>query len=147
MRVSTFEHRFVEYVPAALEEGVVYVSTTYATVVHRCACGCGTKVVTPLSPAEWTVSFDGESISLSPSIGNWQFPCRSHYWIRRNTVRWAASWTSQEIAAADRRDADDLDRYFAQHAQQHTDQEVADVPGELAGQGWIRRFWRRVSGR
>ena len=66
MRASTIEHRFVEYVPAELEEGVVYVSTTYATVVHLCACGCGTKVVTPLSPAEWTVSFDGESISLSP---------------------------------------------------------------------------------
>ena len=31
----------------------------------------------------------GERALLYPSIGNWQFPCRSHYWIRRNRIIWA----------------------------------------------------------
>jgi len=96
----TLRHQFVECVPDQLEDGVVYVSVTYATVVHRCCCGCGQEVVTPLSRKGWTLSFDGESISLSPSIGNWSFPCRSHYWIRRNGVQWANRWSRDEVEAA-----------------------------------------------
>ena len=37
----------------------------------RCCCGCGEEVVTPFSPAQWQMSFDGEAVSLHPSIGNW----------------------------------------------------------------------------
>jgi hypothetical protein len=96
----TLRHQFVECVPDQLEDGVVYVSVTYATVVHRCCCGCGREVVTPLSRTGWTLSFDGESISLSPSIGNWSFPCRSHYWIRRNRVQWAEQWSRDEVETA-----------------------------------------------
>jgi hypothetical protein len=79
--------------------GVVYVSISYATAVHRCCCGCGGEVVTPLSPTDWTLIFDGEAISR-PSIGNWSFSCQSHYWIRRNTVEWAPRWSKDKIAAA-----------------------------------------------
>lgn len=82
-------HEFVEYVPERLDDGVIYVSVRFATVVHRCACGCGREVVTPLSPSDWRLTFDGETISLYPSIGNWSFPCRSHYWIAENNIRWA----------------------------------------------------------
>ncbi|WP_443045096.1 DUF6527 family protein [Streptomyces sp. Go40/10] len=70
------------------------------TVVHLCCCGCGNKVVTPLSPTDWSLTFDGASISLSPSIGNWSYPCRSHYWIRGDTAQWAERWTSRQIEAA-----------------------------------------------
>lgn len=83
-----FTHRFVEYIPDRPEPGVLYVSTSYATVVHRCACGCGNKVVTPLSPADWKLTFDGESITLYPSVGNYSYPCRSHYWIRGDLAQW-----------------------------------------------------------
>ena len=81
-------HKFVEFIPEQLQEGVLYVSTTYATAVHLCFCGCGREVVTPLSPTDWKLIFDGETVSLSPSIGNWSFPCRSHYWIKDNFVQW-----------------------------------------------------------
>ena len=87
-RVSYLEHRFVQYVPEVLEEGVLYISVEYATASHRCFCGCGTEVSTPISPSGWTLSFDGETVSLSPSIGNWQLACQSHYWICRNRVSW-----------------------------------------------------------
>jgi acyl-CoA reductase-like NAD-dependent aldehyde dehydrogenase len=49
------------------------------------------------SGQRWRLSFDGESISLSPSIGNWNFPCESHYWITASQVRWAPAMTRREI--------------------------------------------------
>ena len=70
-----------------IEEGKIYVSIAYATAVHKCACGCGKEVVTPLSPTDWKLIFDGKTVSLDPSIGNWGFPCRSHYWVRNNRAR------------------------------------------------------------
>jgi hypothetical protein len=38
----------------------------------------------PLSPTDWKLTFDGVSVSLHPSDGNWSFPCRSHYRIEYN---------------------------------------------------------------
>jgi hypothetical protein len=96
-RAVAVRHEFVEYIPAELRDGVVYVSIQFATAVHRCCCGCGNYVVTPITPTDWKLIFDGETISLDPSIGNWSFPCRSHYWIRRNQVKWAAQWSHREI--------------------------------------------------
>jgi Family of unknown function (DUF6527) len=112
MKIDKFHHEFVELIPREPADGIVYVSTRYATAVHLCACGCGTKVVTPLSPAKWSLEFDGDSVSLSPSIGNWQFPCCSHYWIRRDKVQWAPVWSEEKIAQGRRRDAEDLERYL-----------------------------------
>jgi hypothetical protein len=86
IRYNRLEHRFVQHLPEVLEAGVVYVSVEFATAAHKCCCGCGEEVVTPLSPNDWKLTFDGDSISLSPSIGNWNFTCRSHYWIERNTA-------------------------------------------------------------
>lgn len=97
-------HEFVEHVPDELADGVLYVSTQYATVAHKCCCGCGNEVITPLTPTDWQLTFDGESISLKPSIGNWNFECQSHYWIERNRVRWAPRWTREQIDAGRARD-------------------------------------------
>lgn len=86
MLQPTVRHVFVEYVPSEREDGVVYVSIPYSTAVHNCLCGCGMKVVTPIRPDKWTLTYNGEAISLSPSIGNWSFRCQSHYWIRSGRV-------------------------------------------------------------
>lgn len=88
-RINSLRHEFVEYLPDVIDEGVLYVSIAFCTVIHRCGCGCGSEVATPLDPSGWKVTFDGETISLSPSIGNWSLACQSHYWIRNNRVRWA----------------------------------------------------------
>lgn len=82
----TLRLEFVELMPLALEEGVLYISMAHTVAIHKCACGCGEKVVTPLDPSGWTLTFDGKAVSLSPSIGNWNFSCRSHYFIIRNQV-------------------------------------------------------------
>ena len=93
-------HEFVEYMPDEIRNGVLYVSIPYGTVIHRCPCGCGEKVVTPLGPAEWSLTFDGDTISLHPSVGNWSFPCKSHYLISHDKVCWARGFTPQEISIA-----------------------------------------------
>lgn len=79
-------HKFVEYIPSELEEGILYVSIDYCVAVHRCYCGCGSEIVTPIAPTGWKITFDGDTVSLTPSIGNWNLSCRSHYWIERNKV-------------------------------------------------------------
>lgn len=90
----------------------IYISIPYATAIHNCCCGCGNRVVTPISPTDWKLIFDGCSISLEPSIGNWNFPCRSHYFIWNNCVVWAAKWSDAEIKAGRRKDARTTSAYF-----------------------------------
>ncbi len=111
-RLAVLQHEFVEYIPDHLRNGTIYVSIAFATAVHKCCCGCGNEVITPLSPTDWELIFDGESISLEPSIGNWSFPCRSHYWIRRNKVIWAPQWSQDEINAGRAHDLLAKKRYF-----------------------------------
>ena len=96
-RINSLRHEFVDYIPDALDEGVLYVSIPFATLMHKCCCGCENEVVTPLDPTDWEMTFDGKSVSLSPSIGNWSLTCQSHYWIIRNRVRWVRRLSDFEI--------------------------------------------------
>lgn len=142
MRLSSIKHEFVEFVPAELAEGVLYISIPYTTAVHKCACGCGNKVVTPISPAAWHLIFDGDTVSLRPSIGNWNFGCRSHYWIKSNQIRWAAMWTDKQIAAGRMRDDRERGLYFARRVE--VDDVVAPVtkPAARSLRDRVVRIWR-----
>jgi len=110
----TLSHKFVEAIPEKLDEEILYIAIDYATAIHKCCCGCGKEVVTPLSPTDWKLVYDGVSVTLSPSIGNWSFDCKSHYWIESNKVRWAAQWTDEQIEAGRSLDQ----RVKAQHCKQ-----------------------------
>lgn len=83
LKIKKLEHRFIRSIPRELDVGVIYISMEYSTAVHCCCCGCGEQVVTPFSPTDWKMIYDGESVSLTPSIGNWHSACRSHYIINR----------------------------------------------------------------
>lgn len=96
--MKTLQHQFVDLMPSQKEPGILYISMEYTVAVHLCVCGCGNSVTTPLSPNGWELTFNGESVSLSPSIGNWSLPCQSHYWIVKNEVRLARKWDHSEIA-------------------------------------------------
>lgn len=96
MRIDRIVPQFVTSFPSELESGVLYVSTTFSTTAHACACGCGREVIAPLSPAQWVLTFDG-AVSLRPSIGNWGLPCRSHYVIDRGIICWARSFSATEV--------------------------------------------------
>ena len=123
---NVLTHEFVEFIPDELQEGTLYVSIRFATVVHRCCCGCGTEVVTPLSPTDWKLIFDGKTISLDPSIGNWSLECQSHYWIRRNHVRWARQWSQEEIDAVRANDRLAKDYYYLETSESEANDSVRD---------------------
>jgi hypothetical protein len=106
-------HEFVEFIPEELQERTLYISKKYGTAVHKCCCGCGHEVVTPLSPVGWRLTFDGKTVSLYPSIGNWSLPCKSHYFITRNRVEWSYEWSEEAIALGRERAASAKEIYFA----------------------------------
>ncbi|WP_280355525.1 DUF6527 family protein [Pseudomonas sp. BN414] len=104
MTVRQLTPHFVERFPEQLQPGVLYLAMEFVSAAHSCACGCGRKVITPFSPTDWQMVFDGETVSLRPSIGNWSFPCRSHYWIRSNRIEWAAAMSQVSIERGRERD-------------------------------------------
>jgi hypothetical protein len=82
-----------------MRQGVLYVSKS-CIAVHLCLCGCGGRVVTPLdkivteteeivtesTEGWWILTEKQGKVSMTPSIGNYDFPCRSHYIITNNTA-------------------------------------------------------------
>lgn len=107
-------HKFVEFIPKKIDTGVLYISIEYCTAIHKCICGCGNEVVTPISPTDWKLTFDGISVTLYPSIGNWNFDCQSHYWIRNNNVEYAGQWTEKEIRSGRENDQERKKEYFVE---------------------------------
>ena len=112
IRRHFLSHRFVRSIPKDLDPGVLYLSMEYATAIHSCCCGCGNQVVTPFSPTDWQMSFDGESVSLYPSIGNWGFPCRSHYIINKGCVLEADQLSQTQVEAGRRQDKTNKTRFY-----------------------------------
>ena len=97
MKIWKLAAQFVEFIPDQLKEGVLYVSMEHAVASHSCACGCGRETVTPLSPTDWQLYFNGRAVTLTPSVGNWSFPCRSHYLIQEGSIRWASNMSISAI--------------------------------------------------
>lgn len=108
-RRNRIKHRYVEFIPQDLDEGILYISIRFKTASHLCCCGCGSKVVTPLNPAKWRLIDHGFTVSLSPSIGLGTLPCRSHYWIRNSRIDWYPNMTAAQTYHAQR-----LDEYASQ---------------------------------
>jgi hypothetical protein len=128
-RRSSIDFRFVDYIPDELDDGTIYIAAEFGAVMHLCCDGCGEKVSTPLHPAQWTLTYDGQTISLAPSIGSFDLACGSHYWIRRNKVHWAGSMSRKAIEANAARDLEAAEQHFTPAAPQH------------------RTLWRRLLGR
>lgn len=142
-RGRILKHKFVEYIPDHLEENTIYISVTFATVVHKCCCGCGNEVVTPLSPTDWKLIFDGRSISLDPSIGNWNFACKSHYWIESNRVKWARTWSKKEINAGRSHDLLAKKRFFSGTMASSADNTIDRVGGSRKNKQ-LKKLWQKL---
>lgn len=124
------ELQHVRYMPNELDTGVLYVSKEFSTAAHLCPCGCGSKIRTPLGQTEWDFEETEKGPSLYPSIGNWQLPCRSHYFIYRGRICWAKQWTDEEIAAGRSEEEERRSEYFE-----------SLYPEKIEG---VRRMWHWV---
>jgi hypothetical protein len=147
MRRDQLQHRFVEFIPEELEEGILYVSLEYMTVTHLCCCGCRHEVSVTLSPTDWRLIFDGKTVSIEPSIGSWRLPCKSHYFITQNRVVWARKWSEHEIQLGR--------RYNAAQKRKHGAADLRETPvpersADLTEQpkvkkggilSWLGRWW------
>ena len=106
--------------PREFAPGILYVSDEFGVAGHLCACGCGSKVVVPLGPVEWTFTERGGRPSLRPSIGNWQLPCRSHYVIRDGQIVWAGNWTEAQVQSGRRVEDKRRHEYYAARARERS---------------------------
>ncbi|MFI5496660.1 DUF6527 family protein [Actinoplanes sp. NPDC051859] len=154
-RATAVAHQFVDVVPDDLAEGIVYVCIPHTTAMHLCLCGCGEEVVTPIKPTGWRLTFNGIAVSLHPSIGNWDFPCHSHYWITDGRVRWDRQWSPAEIAAARRQESAHRAAYFdgpvpassttpAPTPPDPTPAREARRPRPVPRQSWLKDRWHRL---
>lgn len=96
--------------PDIIEDGVLYISLDYRTVIHN--CGCGSEVNTPLSPTGWKMIYNGEAVTLEPSVGNWSFDCKSHYWITDGKIDWASTWSDDKIKKMRKAETSERDKYY-----------------------------------
>lgn len=77
--------------PDVIEPGTLYLSETWHTAIHLCACGCRIKTVTPIDnarhatghPHYWSITpaWSSPLVSLLDSIKN---NCGAHYYITDN---------------------------------------------------------------
>lgn len=141
MRASKIDLKLVDLAPRDLQPGVLYVSEKYQTALHLCCCGCGERVVTPLSSAEWRVQVRRGKVSLAPSIGNFGMACQSHYWIRSGQVVWSGAMSRAQIASAQARDKRDLDLLT------HVRNGASSVTPQKLKKPWYQRFVRWITGR
>ena len=148
MKLEYIRPIFVEFVPRELERDVLYISERFSTAAHLCACGCGEKVVTPLSPASWRLEKHVEkSVSLYPSIGNWNYACRSHYWIKRNRILWAGQMSERQIAFVQEKDLTDQAKHIDRVnklktvERSHTAQKNSHLPGKEDSE---QSLWQRL---
>jgi len=135
-------HEFIALLPEKVEEGVLYVSLQYKNMVHLCFCGCGNQIVTPLSPTGWSMTFDGRSVSIYPSVGSWKLPCRSHYWIRKGLVEWAPDWADEMVEAGLANDRAAKCDYYQRKAKSASVQRVPTA--KAPSQGFLARIRRRI---
>lgn len=142
MKILELTPRDLDEFPRVLEEGILYISEECELAAHKCCCGCGEDVITPLNPARWRLDRHGRRVSLHPSIGNWKFACRSHYWIRNNRVIPSFGMDDEAIADVIELDQADREEYFKQL------QSVPPSSGSRASipkpQHWLTRLFKRV---
>ncbi len=89
MKFTELTPVFVDTIQSDIEEGILYISEKYRVAIHLCACGCKGKTVTPLGKDQWTLTKNGDKVTLRDSIGNWTHEkpnYHAHYYITDNKI-------------------------------------------------------------
>lgn len=148
MKIPSLRPEYVKHIPEALELGVLYVSEEFETAGHLCCCGCGEEIFTPLNAAKWRVMKNAQTgaVSLRPSIGNWKYPCQSHYWITNNSAIDAGPMSNKAIDAVIKRDQRDRDLYIKENNQRNK-KPTATLPSNPSkSSGLLARILRWLFG-
>jgi hypothetical protein len=134
----------VRTIPKPLMPGILYLSEEFGTAQHLCACGCGAKIRTPLGPTEWQVEETEDGPTLRPSVGNWQQPCRSHYWIWRGAIEWSTPWSEKKITDGRRREEQRREQYFERRARERGHNRERESEGQCRGLwAWVKSWFIR----
>lgn len=81
------------------------------------------------------------AVTVFPSIDNWRFAGKSHYWITHGRVRWAEQWPERQIMYGRPRD-----RIAKQVQYGECDVGTRPAAGR-PGQVFRARLWRLIAGR
>jgi hypothetical protein len=118
LRVKTF--------PSQFEPGILYFSKEYEVAGHLCPCGCDNKIITPIETTEWSLSIRNGKPTLYPSLGNWELPCRSHYWIRKGKIERSYDWTDEEIEIGRKAEERERKKYYDRRKKKSKIKNLAD---------------------
>lgn len=91
MKQTELTPKYVDFIPPVsdMKQGILYISEPYKTTSHLCACGCGNEVVLPFGSSHgWTLTERLSGVTMRPSVGSFNLPCKSHYYITDNKVEW-----------------------------------------------------------
>lgn len=91
MRINELTPEYVDFIPSVsdMEEGVLYISKKFLTSSHLCPCCCGNVVVLPFNHGPfWTLTENDKGVTMRPSVGSLNWPCKSHYFITDNKIEW-----------------------------------------------------------
>lgn len=72
-----------------MREGELYIlATEMPSSIHLCPCGCGNIVVLPHDKNGWKLADKDGKVTIRPSVGSFNLPCKSHYYITDNKIEW-----------------------------------------------------------
>lgn len=92
-----YRYRLVERIPNILQEGIVYHTEEFELAGLLCACGCGHRI-TLLVPDSHRVSDERGYATIWPSIGVFDAPCKSHYFINAGEIQWRPAFSASQVS-------------------------------------------------
>jgi hypothetical protein len=120
-----YRYQKVDRTPATLVDGVVYHNEDFELAALSCACGCGHRI-TLLVPDSHQVFDHGGFATVRPSIGVFDAPCLSHFFVTAGDVEWLDAFSQPSAAAI-------MQRQIARH-----------VGFETKRATWFQRLVQRV---
>ena len=128
-------YEFVEHIPEELKERMLYISKTHGTAAHKCCCGCGREVVTPLSPTGWQLTFDGQVGFALPLYRKLEpaLPVSLLHHEEQGDLG-AAMDEGTDCQGTSGRRARAKERYYAEAQSPPAPQELSSVPPPTGGQ-------------
>lgn len=91
MKINELKPIYVKFPPKidSMREGELYIlATETPSSIHLCPCGCKNIVVLPHDKDGWKLTDKNGKITMRPSVGSFNLPCKSHYYITDNKVEW-----------------------------------------------------------